>query len=103
MPKIVNEIHNVVFGVPAILNDDYVIVVEVSRLTGIVAIECDWVELGQDLGSKKCNIKDVENYLEDVLLLEHSQSQVAESLGFIDQVNSNKRIAFMHVLVFDYL
>lgn len=103
MPKVVYEVHDVILRVPAILYNDYVIVMEISRLTSIVAIERNWMELGQDLGGEKRNIEHVENNLEEIFLFEHGYCQVAQSLGLINQVDGHELIAFVHVLVFDYL
>lgn len=77
MSEIVDDIHDVVLRIVAILINKDVKVVEVSGLARIIAVECNWVELGQDLRGQESNIKNVEDNFEIIILLEYGESEVA--------------------------
>jgi len=101
--EVVDHVHDVVLWVVAILLDKDIIVVVVSTLARLVAVEGNWVQLREDLGGEECHVKDVEHHLEIVLLLEDGQGQVAEALRLVHQVECHQLVTALHVLVLDYL
>lgn len=89
VPEVVDRVHDVVFGVVAVLHRHDVVEVGVDILAGVPAMESDWMQLLGDFGHQEGVIKDVVNVLKDIFGPDDHTSHVHDLISIKDEVILN--------------
>lgn len=103
MAEVVDGVHDIIFGVVAVLHGDDFVEVAVYVLWCSPAMEGNWMKLLSDLSDKKSLIENVINILKSVFGCENHTCHVNDLFSVGDVIIGNKIFASDDLIIFQEL